>query len=335
MRGWLAVFIVVVGAGCGAAEDTASPGALSRYGIHAYLPAGWDGRIGRGALDAANFPLPSESTGWLRSTSAELAANDVLLLLFEHDRGLAAAPADPPAPELAGPLRLAAADFDPTDGVHADGHGHGYARRLFSLSGRDFVLFVETGATTPSAETLAETNQLLASLRVEAGDFYRGKLEPARFPDRAGWSVGASGAREARADADWLTSWAATVPYLDEWYSWPQKTLHGLPRNGVLLWLTLQRGNRFPPDPHGNAAPPEREPPFHLDDFERRASWEGQVRDLPEYILWGTVRGEYQVDLRVYFGQPEPTDAMRDEAQTMLDGLRLPEWGPWELDEAR
>jgi hypothetical protein len=77
-----------------------------------------------------------------------------------------------------------------------------------------------------------------------------------------------------------------------------------------------------------------REPPFELDDFEHRASWEGQVRDLPEFILWGTVRGEYNIDLRVYFGRPDPTDAMRAEAQAMLDGLELPEWGPWELDAA-
>ena len=32
------------------------------------------------------------------------------------------------------------------------------------------------------------------------------------------------------------------------------------------------------------------------------------------------------------FGRQDPTDAMRDEAQAMLDGLRLPEWGPWELE---
>jgi hypothetical protein len=97
-----------------------------------------------------------------------------------------------------------------------------------------------------------------------------------------------------------------------------------------VLWVGVERNSRFPPQPHGDAGFPEREPPFDLDDFERRAGWEGQVRGLPEYLLWGTVRGEYHVDVRVYFGQPEPTAAMLDKAQTMLDGLQLPEWGPRE-----
>jgi hypothetical protein len=56
----------------------------------------------------------------------------------------------------------------------------------------------------------------------------------------------------------------------------------------------------------------------------------GQVRDLPEYVLWGTVHRQYQVDLHVYFGQPDPTKPMLDKAQAMLDGVLLPDWGPWE-----
>lgn len=75
---------------------------------------------------------------------------------------------------------------------------------------------------------------------------------------------------------------------------------------------------------------PAREPPFSLDDFEPRGAWEGQVRDLPEYLLLGTVRGEYNLELRVYFGWPDASDAMRSEAQTVLDRLELPDRGPWE-----
>jgi hypothetical protein len=56
------------------------------------------------------------------------------------------------------------------------------------------------------------------------------------------------------------------------------------------------------------------------------------VRDLPEYVLWGTVRRQYQVDVRVYFGRQDPTKTMLDEAQAMLDGLKLPDWGPWETE---
>jgi hypothetical protein len=324
------VVVVAVAAGCGAVRHETSPGALSRYGLQVDLPAGWDGRIGRGAIHAANFPLPNESSRWLQSASTRLGGNDVLVLLFERDHGPGDSPPEPPAPELEGPLRIEPSDFSPAYEVVDDDHGHG--RRLFSMSGRDFVLFVETGALSPAPDLLAETNRLLTSLRVEPGDFYRRTLEPARLPMRPGWDVGNSGARDARADGDWLTSWAATIPYADDWNVMHGKTLERLPRDGIVIWVGLERSNRFPPQRGGQEGSPEREPPFELDDFERQPGWEGQVRGLPQYVLRGTVRGEYRVDIHVYFGRPEPTAAMLAEAQAMLDGLQLPEWGPWELE---
>jgi hypothetical protein len=56
------------------------------------------------------------------------------------------------------------------------------------------------------------------------------------------------------------------------------------------------------------------------------------VRGLPKYVLWGAVRRQYQVDVRVYFGRPDPTSQMLAEAQAMLDALDLPDWGPWETE---
>ena len=41
--------------------------------------------------------------------------------------------------------------------------------------------------------------------------------------------------------------------------------------------------------------------------------------------------GQYDVDVRVYFGQAEPTAEMLDRAEDELDRLELPDWGPWEL----
>ena len=97
-----------------------------------------------------------------------------------------------------------------------------------------------------------------------------------------------------------------------------------------MIWVGLSRSNRFPPRPQGDATFPAREPPFSLDDFEPRGAWEGQVRDLPEYLLLATVGGRYNLDLRVYFGRPDPSEAMRSEAQAMLDRLELPDWGAGE-----
>ena len=56
------------------------------------------------------------------------------------------------------------------------------------------------------------------------------------------------------------------------------------------------------------------------------------MRDLPEYRLWGTIDEDTQLDLRVYFGRPDPSGAMLAEAQAMLNGLELPDWGAWGLE---
>jgi hypothetical protein len=196
------------------------------------------------------------------------------------------------------------------------------------VSGRFFVLFAESGRPTPSAGRLASLNALLGSLEVRPGDFFPGLVAPARFRHRTGWFVGASESAEANPDGEFTTAWAATVPYLDEWNALPpQATLRRLPREGIVIWVGLSRSNRFPPDTNGFAP---LEPPLRLAGFDERRSWEGQVRDLPEHVLQGSFRGQYQVDVRVFFGRPDPTQAMRAEAQRMLDQLVLPEWGPWE-----
>jgi hypothetical protein len=304
-----------------------------RYGIAVTLPPGWDGRLGRGVLHAASFTLPADAPGWPFEAGKRLAPEDVLLLLFENE------PREPSPEELSsyrelsGPLRLDAEDLEPFDGVTEDSRasGHGFAQRTFQLSGRFFVLFAEAGERIPPGSVLAGVNDLLGSLEVERGDFYPGAVAPARLPSRTGWYVGTSGGDDARAEGEFTTSWAATIPYADEWNALPpQETLERLPRDGIVIWVSLSRSNRFPPRLGGDETFPAREPPFSLAEFERRPGWEGQVRDLPEYLLWGTVRGQYNLDLRVYFGRPEPTEAMLAEAQTMLDGLELPDWGPWE-----
>jgi hypothetical protein len=331
--------------GCGAAQQTepatqatpeeaaAEPRELGpRYGIAATLPPGWDGRLRRGVLYAATFVVPSDAPGWAVEARKQLAPHDVLLELFENEPRESAPGELSAYGELSGPLRLDAEDFEPFDGVTEDSRasGHGFARGTFQVSDRFFVLFVEAGERVPSGSVLADVNDLLASLTVERGEFYPGTVAPARLPRRAGWYVGTSGEDEARAEGEFTTSWAATILYADDWNALPQETLERLPRGGIVIWVGLSRSNRFPPRLEGDETFPALEPPFSLDEFDRRLGWEGQIRDLPEYVLWGTVRGQYNLDLRVYFGRPEPTRAMLAEAQTMLDGLELPDWGPWE-----
>lgn len=330
----IAIGATLVVAGCGAEqgpERSAAQPLGPRYGISVSLPESWYGELSRGALVAATFPVPPEGSVGLREMAfQQLEDDDVRVLLFESARENRSPPTDlSEFPELSGALQLEVGDFGASDGNSDDSllTGHGFARKTFQVSGRLFVLFAETGSLPPTAAALAGLNEVLGSLAVEPGDFYPGMVEPARFSERPGWHVGASGPDEADADGEFTTSWAATIPYADGWNALPPfRTLERLPRDGIVIWLGLSRTNRFPPPKEARKAP------FQLDDFERVDLWEGQVRDLPEYRLWGTVDEDTRLDLRVYFGRPDPTPAMLAEAQASLDGLRLPDWGPWELE---
>jgi hypothetical protein len=323
----------LLAAGCGAerATDPAIPakseqaaGAARqlgpRYGIAVTLPAGWEGRLGRGALHAASFPLAAGVSPWTPEAGTQLRPDDVLVAVFEN--------------ELRRSPPLEVADFERFDGITEDSRttGHGFARRTFQVAGRFFVLFAETGKRNPSPSLLGALNELLGSFSVEPGDFFPGTVEPGRFTDRAGWFVGTSGEDDVRAEGEFTTAWASTIPYADGWNALPPvETLERLPRDAIVVWLGLSRSNHFPPDLYADEGFPAQQP-FSLEGFERRAGWEGQVRDLPEYVLWATVPEQYQVDLRLYFGRPDPTETMRAEAQAVLDGLELPDWGPWEIE---
>jgi hypothetical protein len=335
--------VALLAAGCGALRSTDHEGQAPggkvlagkrklgpRYGVALTLPTGWDGQLGRGAVHAASFPLPGSLSAWAPNAIKKLKTGDLLVSVFENE-----SQRSPPLDlaqyrKLSGQMRLDSNDFKSFDAITEDSRasGHGYARRMFQVSGRFFVLFVEAGERVPSPSQLGALNEFLGSLTVQAGDFVPGTVEPARFSHRTGWFVGTSGVDEARADGEFTSSWASTIPYADEWNALPQKTLGRLPRDGIVIWLGLSRSNRFPPDRGGSKT--VQEPPFLLSHFEQRAGWEGQVRDLPEYVLWGTVHRQYQVDLHVYFGQPDPSKPMLDKAQAMLDGVLLPDWGPWE-----
>jgi hypothetical protein len=340
----LPVVLALLASGCGAGQGadqatqakpeqgiSAARQLGPRYGVSVMLPVGWEGQLGRGALHAASFPLAAGLSPWTPEAGKQMSADDVLVALFEDEPRHSPPLEVSDYPELSGPLRLDAGDFEPFDGITEDSRatGHGYTRRTFQVSGRFFALFAEAGERLPSPSLLGALNELLGSLAVEPGDFFPGTVEPGRFPDRPGWFFGTSGEDEARAEGEFTTAWASRIPYADEWNALPPfETLRRLPREGIVIWLGLSRSNRFPPDRDDGF--PARQAPFSLAEFERRDAWEGQVRDLPAYVLWATFEGQYQVDLRVYFGRPDPTEAMLAEAQAMLNGLELPDWGPWE-----
>jgi hypothetical protein len=281
----LLLIAAVFAAGCGAAAEEPRDATLHRYGISVTLPSGWTGHIEHGAIRA-------------RGPGATVD-------IFEDEERPGESEVYPP-----GRPRLSPEDV---------GEEGSALRRLFSLSGRRFVVFV-----APRDAPLAAVNDLLASLEVEPGDFYPGEVAPARFAPRRGWHLGTSGPSDVRAEGEFVTSWAATIPYRDTWNALPpSETLERLPPDGILIWVALTRTNRFEPEY------PAASLPVRVADMDCHSSWEGQVRDLPECVLWATLHNRAQLEVRVYFGDPGVGE-LADEADAMLHGLKVPPWPPWE-----
>jgi hypothetical protein len=248
--------------------------------------------------------------------------------LFETDPE-----ADSPPPEVSLYPKLPAVPALAADDFHPPEPGTeqvaSLARRTFSVAGRLFILFAESGTKVAPPAPLVQLDQLFASMSIKPGDFYPGTVDPPRFAPRDGWYVGDSGPRPVMADGNFVSAWASTTHYRDTWNTpHADETLQALPEDGIVIWIGLFRTNRSAP--RAALPGPNVTTPLHLAQFERRATWEGQVRDLPEYLLWARVDDHYEVDARVFFGRPVPTQTMEDEADAMLADLRLPDWPRWD-----
>lgn len=95
-------------------------------------------------------------------------------------------------------------------------------------------------------------------------------------------------------------------------------------RDRVLISVILSRPKGFPA-----SSPPAVRPlgkrPLRLDAADQVATEEGAPR-IPQYRFFRRVGCEYDLDLRVDFGRPHPTHAMKRQAQHALDVLVLPRW---------
>jgi hypothetical protein len=321
-------------------SDMAGPepggNAVSGYGIRMRLPPGWNGSVTRGVLQAASFPLsPGDAPDTARS---DMGSEDALITLFEHD------PSEAPFVTSGFPVVVDAPEFVPPEpgtavqtslGRARGALTHGITGRSFVAKGREFVLWVESGTRPPARSTLEALNQALATLQIEPGDFYPGTVEPATFVSAPDWYTGTNGPGEAHPDGEQTRSWASTVPVLDEPFGFAQRTLESIPDHGIVIVVQLSRTSVAPPTAPDHNFPVLR-PPYRLSQAHVSDSWEGQVRDLPEYAILSRVprgQGQYNADIRVFFGRPHPTAEQLERAQAELDRLRLPDWGGWELEE--
>jgi hypothetical protein len=328
MAGTVAIAMIALAPSCGTVAAPAREGGatLERYGIEIAVPPGWHVRLTRATVEATTRAVIPEGN------HVSLDDADLLVRMFEYE----------PEPEFlaewkqthpAGhPRPFTVAEFGPPEFRGDNPKGHGIASRNFSIAGRYFDLFVESGAPKPPEDAVAGLNELVRSLEVRAGEFYPGTIEPPRFTSADGWHAGSYGGGEVKA-TDVASAWASTVPYRNGPRDLPpHDTLETLPADGILIWVGLARENRFPPTDELRKRRPQLSVPLKVADAQGGPGWEGLVGEVSLYRRWGWVGEQYNVDLWIFYGRREPTAQQRAWAQEMLDRLELPDWGSWELD---
>jgi hypothetical protein len=268
---------------------------IEGYGISMRLPGDWKGKVTRGELDAGSAQIH-------------------LRLLERGGTDIAFA-----ARKL--PIELSNAEFV--------GPGGGFDPRIvagtgrsFIVHGREFVLWVEADSLPPDPWAVEQTNEALATLKVEPGDFYPGKVEPAAFATASGWNTGTNGSVEVQPEGQQTWTWASTIPFADDPPEFPSRTLRRLPPGGIVITAQL-----FGPDKNGGGRNRAASPPFRLSQGQRSYPWEGQIGKIPLYHIGGRVPGQrYDVGIAVFFGRLHPTPDQVAAADAELARLDTPDW---------
>jgi hypothetical protein len=277
-----------------AAASSGDP--IEGFGLHANVPHGWEGGIGRGDVRAGDSAVDVGITEFSSPDAASFVTGRF-------------------------PLTIGPAEF-----VHPQG-GTGYETgRSFLEAGRQFQLWVRTPDEHPTAASLEQVNAFLASFRAEPGDFYPGRVASATFADTEGWHAGSTGPAEIQPDGQATLSWASTIPYRDEGFQWPpHETLAALPPGGIVLTVLLQQ--------YGEEGGPRLKLPLRLSDFDE-GTFEGFGSTNGPRSLAGRY-SNYNVTAWALFGREQPAQEQLDRAQAELDRLNLPDWLAWTTSAER
>jgi hypothetical protein len=264
---------------------------VSGYGLHALVPAGWEGGIARGQIHAGDQEIDLGISEFSAADAGSFVTGRM-------------------------PLTIGPAEFVQPQG------GTGYETgRSFVDAGRVFQLWVRTPHRRPPDGELQRVNALLASFHAEPGDFYSGKVDPATFSPAEGWHTGSGGPAEIQPDGQQTTSWASTIPYRDEPNQFPpHATLEALPADGIIVLVTLEQHSGLGNEPAGRLP--------RLSDF-LDGSFEGMPLGIAAR-QFDANEGHYSAGLWVLFGREQPTEEQLSRAQAELDRLQLPEWPAWD-----
>jgi hypothetical protein len=321
--GRFAAATLFVCAGASAAASAEEPVMVRGYGMAVTAPACWHVRIGRGLVEASTAPLPPLGRWASTRLSRSLGLSDLGVLLFE-DRATPTAPLTRSAYRPGHPRPFRASEFTGPPLGGSNPGNHGFASRNFRLAGRLFDLFVESGSRRPAAARVASLNRLLASLRIERGDFYPGEVAAAPFRPARGWHT-LSSKPTPLAPETVSDSVASTVPYRDGLNDFPpQRTIPHLPSDGIILVLQLVASNRDPP-----LGPRQPRRGRLAVMITRCGSFEGVPPRVAVCALAGLRNRQYVIDGWVVYGRAHPTADMRSRAVQELKRLVLPSWPRW------
>ncbi len=310
----IVLLLGVLAAGCGQGATNSSHGSpvaattVGARGVRIAVPDGWQANAAPGHIviqdyDGYGDPAGGQVQASLSEYSQTLAAED----------GFA-------YPVLDGPLTIRPGEYPSAQFAKDSEEVPGVigAARFFTVSGRLFELQARYGGDPPPTVAVAGLNEILATLRVQPGDFYPGTLNPPAFTPAAGWHIGGDTPTGARPEGDQLCAWASTIPYRDA-QNCPiaAYTIDALPVDGMVISVNAYRSWSLPSDqlPRTLTLPAHLGPPG-----------EGGRRSLD---ISGMSRGGYYVDISVNIAAGATlTPTMRSRAQAMVDGLRLPIWPP-------
>jgi hypothetical protein len=140
----------------------------------------------------------------------------------------------------------------------------------------------------------------------------------ASFKLPSGWRQQSSGCALRQGGS--FSAWTSTT-------SWRYRgDVHGpvaqLRPGRILISVIVSRPTNFQ---RSNTFKPLGPLPLRLSAADEIATEEGEPQ-IPQYRFFRTVRCQYNLDVRVDFGQAHPTSAMTRDAQRALNGLTPPHW---------
>jgi hypothetical protein len=310
--------------GTGTREIAPSGSSVEGYGIRLDFPEGWEGRVVGPLgtdfgpiLTAANRPLVGDGDDdFATETRRQLGADDVGLVLIDYTEvraRLGHAPGDGgeflPV-EL--PISIRSEDFQPSfEGVDPSHH---FARRTFTANGRSFDLWVDFGSRPAPEDLLADVNDVLATLRIDALDSPTGYVTHSdrddglsiRIPATWTFHQDPSGPAEPRTVFA-VGSWA--FPTGGECA--PMVAQEQLPQDGTFFWLIEYA------DPQGVDFPDR--PEFFELDPATLGHYECSL--VPSYLIRFQEHGRF-FQVHVAFGS-EASESLGPEVLRALESLEV------------